>query len=87
MNILLIYLFEESVEPADRLIQFAAERYIVDPASRVFFKGFFEEFIDWLPPEERGNWSKIRISRELPFASKNGRGNKKLILGLKHRQR
>lgn len=36
------------------------------PGERLLFSTFYEAFIEWLDPEERYQWSKIKVSRGMP---------------------
>jgi len=42
------------------------------PGETIPFSDLFERFHDWLPREERHNWSKIKISRSLPVNHPSG---------------
>lgn len=37
------------------------------------FGDFYDKFVEWLPEHEKPNWSKIRLSRELPLNIAQGR--------------
>lgn len=39
----------------------------------VLFSDFYVKFIEWLDAEERTNWTKIRVGRELPMQHPRGR--------------
>jgi hypothetical protein len=36
------------------------------PGAKVAFSEFYDRFIEWLDPEERYQWSKIKVSRGMP---------------------
>ena len=36
------------------------------PGAKILFAEFYEKFIEWLDPEERYQWSKIKVSRGMP---------------------
>lgn len=50
--------------------------------SLIPFADFYTRFIESLPPEERGAWSRIKVSKGLPmnFASGSGNANKVFII-------
>ena len=64
------------VETADKMMlqklnETPLERFINDeavPCSGAMIKQseFYERFQDWLDPEDKRNWSKIRVGREIP---------------------
>ncbi|WP_425616702.1 hypothetical protein NA78x_000356 [Anatilimnocola sp. NA78] len=59
---------------ADR-IQAFFDRFVHHVNGRLLpFAEFFEAFHAWLPPAERADWSRIRISRELRFKKASGTG-------------
>lgn len=44
------------------------------------FAEFYRRFLDWLPPESRPHWSKIRVSRSLPAKHASGKGPNNIAL-------
>jgi hypothetical protein len=46
------------------------------PGSMTEYKIFWETFFNWLDAEEAGNWTKIRVGRELPRRFPKGRNMK-----------
>jgi hypothetical protein len=48
------------------LEQFIAENCHVVPGEKVLFSEFCDRFLAWVTPEEKKQWSKQRIGRELP---------------------
>lgn len=52
---------------------FIDEVCVDSPGSLVLYGEFYEKFANWLDPEEVGNWSKIRVGRELPQRYPKGR--------------
>jgi hypothetical protein len=51
---------------ASELEQFLFDRVKVCKGKSIIFDDFYSEFIAWLSPEERGKWSKIKVSRYYP---------------------
>jgi len=63
---------------------FIEESCVQKPGTLVPYSLFYEKFIAWLDPEECGNWSKIRVGRELPRRFPKGRNtadNSKFYVG------
>lgn len=48
------------------LEMFIEEITIPVEGQRILFSEFYEQFIKWLDPEQKGSWSKIRVGKELP---------------------
>lgn len=50
----------------------------------VLFSEFYDKFVEWLQPEERYLWSRVKVSRALPVDHPSGAytGNKKFIANL-----
>jgi len=46
---------------------FIAETIHTAEGHKIEFKIFYDKFMLWLPAEERNNWSKIRVSKEIPI--------------------
>ncbi|MGA2061682.1 MAG: primase-helicase family protein [Thermoguttaceae bacterium] len=65
----------------DPLEQFIAENCHAVVGEKILFSEFCERFLEWLAPEDRGQWSKQKISRQLPqdFPSGAHTQNKKYI--------
>lgn len=74
-----------SPDEARRLLRYAKsgapliEQFIAEHCYRVDghaieFAEFYRRFLDWLPPESRPHWSKIRVSRSLPAKHASGKG-------------
>jgi hypothetical protein len=63
------------------LDQFVAECLHDVPGALIPFSEFYDRFIDWLPAEAKGAWSRIRVTRTMPrkFASGTGNQNKTYI--------
>ena len=55
------------------LEQFINEETIPCLGSTIQQKDFYEKLQTWLDPEEKRNWSKIRVGRELPTQSPRAR--------------
>jgi hypothetical protein len=52
---------------------FIDERCFKVEGASVRFAEFYQQYQAWLDPEEAGNWSKIRVGRELPREYPKGR--------------
>lgn len=63
----------------EELQQFLLERCEIDPDAKITFKVFYEAFQAWLPPEEKGDWSKIKTSRALPKPLYTRRGTANVV--------
>ena len=50
----------------DLLQQFIAEETFAAPGEKVLFSEFYEKFQQWLPEENRYQWSKQKVGRSLP---------------------
>jgi hypothetical protein len=48
------------------LESFLKEQIHFVPGEKELFSQFYERFIEWIDPEERYQWSKIKVSRGLP---------------------
>ena len=46
--------------------QFIAEQCQKTAVVLITFRDFYDRFLDWLPEEERGEWSKPKVTRSLP---------------------
>jgi len=57
------------------LESFIAEEISSAPGELIAYSEFFEKFVAWLPNEEKGNWSRGRVSKELPATFQSGTGN------------
>jgi hypothetical protein len=57
---------------------FAGECVYSAPGSLLQFGDFYRRFIEWLPDDEKENWSRIRISRSLPPTCAAGTGGKNI---------
>jgi hypothetical protein len=64
-----------------KLEQFIAECCEKTPDRHMPFTEFYERFQEWLPPNEKHAWSKIRTSKELPIRHPtiNGTGHMKYV--------
>lgn len=51
----------------DALVKFIEERTYDAPGFLVKFSSLYDMFVDTLAPEEKGQWSAKRVSKELPF--------------------
>lgn len=79
--------FEKSeVENSNRnlLELFVKERCYQRKGAYIDFEEFYVSFLDWIPPNERGTWSKNKISRSLPKTGllckgKHGADNKTIL--------
>ena len=51
---------------------------------QILFSEFFQKFVEWLPPGERGQWSRIRVSHGVPMrhATKTGSGNRTYLTNI-----
>lgn len=74
-----------SPDEAARILRYAKsdapliEQFISEHCHRVDghaieFAEFYRRFRDWLPPESRPHWSRIRVSRSLPAKHASGKG-------------
>lgn len=63
------------------LERFLKEECYPAPGHKILFSEFYEKFFDWVEPEERYQWSKIKVSRGLPSDTPMGAstGNKRYI--------
>jgi hypothetical protein len=57
------------------LDQFVAEHLHEVPGVLLPFTDFYSRFVDWLPLEEKGAWSRIKVSRAMPMKYPTGTGN------------
>jgi hypothetical protein len=73
---------ESTAESGNALHRFIAQAVRHSPGQMIPFSDFYARFILWLPTAERGDWSKIRASRELPdkHPSRKGTANKAFVL-------
>lgn len=55
--------------------QFVAECLHEVPGVLLPFGDFYDRFQAWLPPEAKGVWSRIRVSRSMPAKFQSGTGN------------
>jgi hypothetical protein len=64
------------------LDQFIAENLFECPGELVMYSDFYGKFLEWLPAEEKGSWSRYKVTKHLPmkFASGSGNGNKTYII-------
>lgn len=64
------------------LQDFIAEFVFEAPGHLIPYAEFYSKFIDSLPMEERGQWSRIKVTRALPdkFPSGSGNENKTFII-------
>ncbi|NOY30735.1 MAG: hypothetical protein GXP28_11380 [Planctomycetes bacterium] len=78
---------KERIEETNRtaLEEFLAEKCKYGEGERVRFSRFFEKFQSWLPKDEKKNWSKIKVSKDLPHSHKtqNANGNDCYVANLK----
>jgi hypothetical protein len=65
----------------DPIEQFISENCHAVVGEKMPFSEFCERFLEWLAPEERGQWSKQKIGRQLPQNCPSGvhTDNKKFI--------
>jgi hypothetical protein len=65
----------------NELDQFLAECCFWTPGRKMLFKDFYDKFYEWLTPEKRMLWSKIKTARSLPpkYPTWNGSFNKKHV--------
>lgn len=59
-------------ERANRLDAFLMERAHRVIGERILFSEFYDQFVLWLPEEERGDWSKQRVATTLPTEFPHG---------------
>lgn len=75
--------YKQHAEDKNRssLLEFIKECVHPIPGELLPFAEFYERFIEWLPNEEKGAWSRQRVSKELPtkFATGRGTANKTFI--------
>jgi len=66
------------------LEQFVHQRCQRTPERHTLFAEFYDNFQQWLPPEEQHAWSKKRVSSELPVRHRSfpGTDNKKFVANL-----
>ena len=57
------------------LDEFISESLHPVPGELLPFADFYERFITWLPNDEKGAWSRIKVSRSLPMKFPSGTGN------------
>jgi len=64
------------------LDQFITENLFECPGELVSYADFYAKFLEWLPSEEKGNWSRYKVTKHLPmkFASGAGNGNKTYLV-------
>jgi hypothetical protein len=48
------------------LESFLKDQCFPSPGHKVLYSEFYERFVEWLDPEERYQWSKIKVSRAMP---------------------
>ena len=61
---------------------FLHEQCHIVPGEKIPFAEFYQKFAEWLDPEERYQWSKIKVSRGLPSDTPSGMcGNNKTFIG------
>jgi hypothetical protein len=65
------------------LERFIADELIPCPGAMIKQSEFYERFQDWLDPEDKRNWSKIRVGREIPtqFPRARQRGTGQFYIG------
>lgn len=61
--------------PTDALYRFIAEFVFEAPGHLLPYAEFYLKFIDSLPLEEKGQWSRYKVSRALPARFRSGFGN------------
>jgi hypothetical protein len=61
---------------------FIDESLFACPGSLVPFGEFYSRFIEWCQPEDRGHWTRIKVSKAMPmaFSTGAGNGNKTMII-------
>lgn len=61
---------------------FIAEQVYQVPGQLIAYSEFYDRFVTWLPPEEKGFWSRAKMTKSLPpnFQSGVGNGNKTYII-------
>lgn len=57
------------------LDQFVSECLHEVPGALLPFSDFYARFVDWLPVDEKGTWSRIKVSRAMPTKFPSGTGN------------
>lgn len=64
--------------PVERFIQ---ENCHAAPGEKILFSEFCDRFLEWIAPDERSQWSKQKIGRELPQDHPSGvhNDNKKFV--------
>jgi hypothetical protein len=62
-------------EPINALLRFIAQAIRHTPGHKIPFKEFYGRFILSLPLAERSDWSRVRVSRELPSKHPSRRCN------------
>ena len=45
---------------------FIDEQCYIVPGEKILFSDFYQRFLEWMEPEERYQWSKNKVSREIP---------------------
>jgi hypothetical protein len=67
---------EDSVEKNRSMLdKFILEHLYEIPGVLMPFSDFYTRFIEWLPVEEKGAWSRIKVSRSMPTRFLTGSGN------------
>jgi hypothetical protein len=55
------------------LEMFCEEKIYFYEGKRILFSEFYEKFIEWLDPNQIPEWSKVRVSKEMPLKIISGR--------------
>lgn len=64
------------------LEDFITENLHEAPGELLVFSDFYTRFIEWLPSDEKGAWSRVKVSKSMPlkFQTGTGNGNKTCII-------
>jgi len=65
----------------DALIRFIEEKVHKINGHKVLFSDFYKEFQDWLPFNERSEWTSRKVAKELPFCRGKAGANGQLYVG------
>jgi hypothetical protein len=57
------------------LESFIKDQCFPAPGEKIKFAEFYEKFIEWMDPEDRYQWSKIKVSRSMPSDTPVGASN------------
>ena len=66
------YVIEQNRCPLE---MFTSEQAYIVNGAKVKFAEFYDRFLDWLPPEDRHQWSKQKVGKQLPMGCPSGLHN------------